>query len=66
MFLTKNGRGRYVIIEMHNYEKTQATIKLMTELSIGKKAGKKEGWLSIEDVELSLCFYKSLQTMREE
>ena len=54
VFLTKNGRGRYVIIEMQDYEKTQATIKLMTELSIGEKAGKEEGWLLIEDVESSL------------
>jgi len=54
VFLTKNGRGRYVIIDMQDYEKTQATIKLMSELSKGEMSGKEEGWLSIEEVESSL------------
>ena len=26
VFLTKNGRGRYAIVDMHDYEKAQATI----------------------------------------
>ena len=29
VFLTKNGRGRYVLIDIADYEKTQAVIKLM-------------------------------------
>ena len=33
VFLTKNGRGRYVIIDIEDYEKTNATIKLLKELS---------------------------------
>jgi prevent-host-death family protein len=37
VFLTKNGRGRYVIVDMEDYEKTQATIKLLTELAKGEK-----------------------------
>lgn len=28
VFLTKNGRGRYVIIDIQEYEKQQATLKL--------------------------------------
>lgn len=32
VFLTKNGRGRYAIIDIQDYEKTQATIRLMNEL----------------------------------
>ena len=28
-FLTKNGRGRYVIVDMEEYEKTKAEIKLL-------------------------------------
>ena len=28
VFLTKNGRGRYVLIDIEEYEKTKATIKL--------------------------------------
>jgi prevent-host-death family protein len=54
VFLTKNGRGRYVIIDIEDYEKTNATIKLLTELSKGEKSGKDNGWMSIEEVEKSL------------
>lgn len=35
---------------MHDYEKVQATLKLMDELEKGRKSGEQEGWLSIEDV----------------
>lgn len=37
VFLTKNGRGRYVIVDMEEYEKTKAVIKLMGELSQRRK-----------------------------
>ena len=33
VFLTKNGRGRYAIVDITEYEKTKAIIKLMGELS---------------------------------
>jgi prevent-host-death family protein len=54
VFLTKNGRGRYVIIDMQEYEKKEATMKLMTELAKGKLSGEKEGWLNIDEVETAL------------
>ena len=33
VFLTKNGRGRYAIVDMQDYERTQATLRLMNELA---------------------------------
>ena len=54
VFLTKNGRGRYALIDIQEYEKTQATIKLLTALAEGKRSGEEEGWLSLEDVEADL------------
>jgi antitoxin Phd len=30
VFLTKNGRGRYVLVDITDYEKQQATIKLLS------------------------------------
>lgn len=54
VFLTRNGRGRYVLIDIEDYEKTNATIKLLTELLKGEKSGKDSGWKSIEEVEKSL------------
>ena len=43
VFLTKNGRGRYAIVDIQDYEKTQATLGLMKELA--------KGWLTLEAVE---------------
>ncbi len=51
VFLTKNGRGRYAILDMQDYEKTQATLRLMNELAKGCRSGETEGWLTLEDVE---------------
>ena len=54
VFLTKNGRGKYAIIDMREYEKTQATLKLMSELAKGERSGMELGWLSPEEVEAGL------------
>lgn len=54
VFLTKNGRGRYALVDIVDYEKTQATIKLLSQLADGEKAGLENGWFSIEEVEASL------------
>ena len=50
VFLTKNGRGRYAIIDIQEYENIMATLTLMDELSKGRKSGEVEGWLSAEEV----------------
>ena len=54
VFLTKNGRGRYAIIDIAEYEKTQSQIRLMSELMKGEKSGKETGWLHIDQVERNL------------
>ena len=59
VFLTKNGRGKYAILDMHDYEKAQATIRLMNEIARGRRSGETEGWLSMEAVEESLGIAKS-------
>ncbi len=50
VFLTKNGRGRYAIVDILDYEQTLATLKLMDDLAKGKKSGEEKGWLSSTDV----------------
>ena len=50
VFLTKNGRGKYAIVDLQDYEKTQATIRLMNELAKGRRSGETEGWLTPEEV----------------
>lgn len=54
VFLTKNGRGRYAILDIQDYEKTEAILHLMNELEKGRKSGEVNGWLSLEDVEKKL------------
>ena len=51
VFLTKNGRGRYAIVDIEEYEKTKAVIKLMGELTKGEKSAQEKGWTDIADVE---------------
>ena len=54
VFLTKNGRGRYAIVDISDYEKTQATLQLMNELNKGRRSGEEKGWLSLDEVESAL------------
>lgn len=54
VFLTKNGRGRYVLMDIKEYEKLKAALKLMSQLAEGEQAGKEKGWMSIEEVEQAL------------
>jgi prevent-host-death family protein len=51
VFLTKNGRGKYAIVDMEEFEKTQAALKLMGELSKGDKSAREQGWIDIDEVE---------------
>lgn len=51
VFLTKNGRGRYAIVDITDYERAQATLRLMNELSEGRRSGEEKGWLTLEAVE---------------
>lgn len=51
VFLTQNGRGKYVILDMADYEKMQAALRLMSELAMGRKSGDAEDWLTLEAVE---------------
>jgi prevent-host-death family protein len=54
VFLTKNGRGRFAIVDIEDYEKTQATLKLLSELDKGRKSGEEKGWLTADEIEKTL------------
>ena len=53
VFLTKNGRGRYAIIDIQDYKKIQATIRQMNELEKGRRSGEEKGGLTEENLGLS-------------
>ena len=50
VFLTKNARRKYVIIDIAEYEKTNAALRLLSELAQGEESANKEGWLSLDDL----------------
>ena len=54
VFLTRNGRGEYVILDMQEYDKLKASLALMAKLEEGEKSARENGWLSAEEVERAL------------
>lgn len=54
VFLTKNGRGEYVIMDMQDYDRMKAEIALLSKLAEGEKAAQEQGWISADDVEAML------------
>ncbi|MBP3285295.1 MAG: type II toxin-antitoxin system prevent-host-death family antitoxin [Clostridia bacterium] len=55
VFLTKNGRGKYVIIDIKEYEKQQATLKLISKLAEAENAVKSEAeWLEFSELKEAL------------
>ena len=49
VYLTKNGRGKYVVQSLTEYERLQATVKLLAELGKGMESVRREGGLSIDE-----------------
>ncbi len=51
VFLTKNGRGRFVVLDIEDYERDRAEMKLLRKLQEAEEAVKDgEGWLSLDEV----------------
>lgn len=54
VYLTKKGRGKYVLLDIADYEKMKATLKLMAHLVEGEKSAREEGWISMDAIESTL------------
>lgn len=51
VFLTKNGRGRFVVLDIEDYERERAEKKLLLKLQEAEEAVKDgSGWLSLEEL----------------
>lgn len=50
VFLTKNGRGCYVVIDINEYERMVAELKLRHAIDEGERSAEQRGWLSAADV----------------
>ena len=49
VYLTKNGRGKYVVQSLSEYEKQIATIRLLSELAKGVNSLRKEGGMTVSE-----------------
>lgn len=55
VFLTKNGRGRYVILDIEDYERELAEKKLLMKLQEAEAAVEKgDGWLSLDELKAAM------------
>lgn len=55
VFLTKNGRGRYVLLDIEEYERQRAVMKLLSKLSEAECVAKTgDGWRALDDLKIVL------------
>ncbi|MDR1101131.1 MAG: type II toxin-antitoxin system prevent-host-death family antitoxin [Clostridiales bacterium] len=57
VFLTKNGHGRYAVLDIEEYkefEKMAAWRKLKGELDKGRQSGEENGWIAADEVRARL------------
>lgn len=51
VFLTKNGRGRFVVLDIEDYERDKAEKKLLMKLQEAEEAVRDgEGWLNLDEL----------------
>ena len=50
VYLTKNGTGRYVLIDIADYAKVEAASQLSAELMRGQISGETIGWIGKEQM----------------
>jgi len=57
VFLTKNGHGRYAVVDIEEYkeyEKMLAWRRLKTDLDEGRRSGETDGWITSGEVRARL------------
>ena len=55
VFLTKNGRGRFVVLDIDDYERERAEKKFLVKLQEAEEAVKDgEGWLTMDELKAAL------------
>lgn len=55
VFLTKNGRGKFVVLDIEDYEKDQAERQLLLKLQEAEEAVQEgSAWLSLEELKAAM------------
>lgn len=55
VFLTRNSKPRYVILDMEEYEKINATLRLMSELEKGERYAREKGWIDFAEIKMAFA-----------
>ena len=50
VFLTLNGRGRYSVIDLCDYERLEASVALLNQLEEGRRSFSEQGGIGADDV----------------
>ena len=50
VFLTKNGHGKYAVVDIHEYEKTKAVLQLFMELNAGEKSVEGKNYIPADKI----------------
>lgn len=50
VFLTKNGRGRYAILDISDYQRYEAERTLLSQLEHGRRSAEERGTLTTEQL----------------
>lgn len=54
VYLTRNGRGAYAIVDVDELDRLKATIKLLAKLEEGEQSARGKGWLTADEAEAAL------------
>lgn len=54
VYLTRNGRGAYAIVEVDELDRLKAAVKLLANLEEGEQSARERGWLTADAVESAL------------
>lgn len=54
VYLTRNGRGAYAIVEIGELDRLKAAVGLLSKLEEGERSARENGWLTADEVEAAL------------
>lgn len=54
VYLTRNGKGAYAIVDINELDRLKASVQLLSKLEEGEQSARKNGWLTADEVEAVL------------
>lgn len=54
VYLAEKGKGKYVVVDINQYEKTTVMLRLISEIESGRTSGELEGWTDLDSIKRDL------------